>query len=232
MYSSSMLGIYGILSCIINLLGCWQIQESAKYSIDKDGVLHLICWDVANVPPIISFLYDGKGIVGYCNGKTISFDWHAKTDSTVNIILFSDSIENHTINIMNSNGRMVFSENKSNNILYRYVLNANHYTIEDLNDNIEAIILNWEYDYLKKKNLYPHLRCIIAKGYENNNRLQIGGQEYLEIVHGQPNTQSVLCVISTRHQHIIPYYLVTYDERGDVYSTQFVEYIDRLTGTD
>ena len=206
MFSSMFL--VNLLCCITNILGCWQLYESATYCVTTKGERKLISKDVSNVPPITTFLFNGKGIIEFCNGRRILFDWKQGSDNTISVE-YSDSIGNKTIYTKVTEDSMILSEMNSKSIINSYLLKQSKMKVEEY-EGAGIKISNHEYDSLKKVNPLLDLICFVAEGCEKDNKtLQLGGQEYMEILNGQPNTQYVVFVKSSSYQHNIPCYLVT-----------------------
>ena len=120
-----------------------------------------------------------------------------------------DSIGNKTLYTKVTEDSMVLSEMNSKSIINSYLLKQSKMKVEEY-EGTGIKISNSEYDSLKKVNPFLDLICLVAEGFEIDNKtLQIGGQEYMEILNGQPDTQYVLFVKSSSYQHNIPCYLVT-----------------------
>ena len=91
------------------------------------------------------------------------------------------------------------------------------YIIEEYNGK-KLKVTKEEYKYLMNNNPFKDLQCYVAVGRENGSKLQIGGQEYLEVIHQQPDTQFVVFVKSSIHQKNIPCYLITIRANGKTYA--------------
>jgi len=196
-----------LLCWITNLLGCWQLGESSTYVINPNGECSLISKEISNIPPTISFLYNGKGIVKYCNGKTLSFNWQQELDNS--ICVECDSIGKKSFIVQITESRLVLKEATNNGLINEYILKHSNLKIEEY-EGPEIKIMDFEYDFLKNKNPFPDLACFVVKGYEkNNSTLLIGGQEYWEIMNGLPYTQCVVFVKGSKRQRNIPCYLVS-----------------------
>jgi len=197
------------LFCTINaILGRWQLEESSAYFVDKSGECNLISKEVSNVPPFITFLYNGKGTIEYCNGKTVPFAWQLDSNNIIRVDC-NDSIEIKSFYTQIMDDSLVLSEITSNCLFNKYLLRQTKIKIEEY-EGTGINISNYEYDSLRNENPFLDLGCFVAEGYErNNNILQIGGQEYMELVNGLPNTQYVVFVKGSNSQQIIPCYLVT-----------------------
>ena len=206
MFSSMFL--VNLLCCITNILGCWQLVETATYCVTTEGEHKLISRDVSNVPPNTTFLYNGKGIIEFCNGRRILFDWKQNSNNTISVE-YNDSIGNQSFYTKVTDDSMVLSEMNSKSLISTYSLKQSKMKVEEY-EGTGIKISNYEYDFLKKENPLLDLTCFVAEGCEKDNiTLQIGGQEYIEILNGQPNTQYVVFVKSSKYQHKFPCYLVT-----------------------
>lgn len=210
-----------------SLLGCWQVGEVSSYYIEKDGDYKIVSREVANVPPTVSFFYDGKGIVRYCDGHQVTFDWQELSDSTISVGYGSSETDSRFVKVANKDKSLMLSECKEDNMMKCYELNASNYIINECDDVVKVKFSKQEELFLEEKNPFPHLKCYVAKGYVRDNNLYVDGQECLEIQNGQPRTQSVLFIKSSRRQRTIPCFLITYDEQGKVLYTQLIDYIKR-----
>ena len=203
--------VINLLCCISNILGCWHLMESATYFVDAHGERNPISKDVSNVPPIISFLYNGKGAIEYADGKIILFDWKHDSNNTISLAC-NDRIGNNTFYTQVTDDSIILSEINSNNYINTYLLKQSKMEIEEY-DRTGIKLSNSEYYFLKDKIQHFGLTCFFAEGREKNNKtLLIGGQEYLEIINGLPNTQYVVFVKSSNFQYNIPCYLVTINQ--------------------
>ena len=213
------------LNCITSILGGWHLMESVSYDMDSEGNSDFSSREVANVPPTVIFLNNGKGIVEYSNGCTLSFDWETKSDNTIRVALCKDSLENHLFTVCNSEEGILLRENRGNHDVC-YLLKSQHYTVEEQNESVEVDITDSEYEFLIKENPFHDLNCYVIKGNVDKDRISlILCQESLEILYGgHPNCQSVFFVKSSNSLHNIPCFLITYDDEGRVLRVNLVKY--------
>ena len=103
---------------------------------------------------------------------------------------------------------------KDSDSVNKYIMSKTDYIIEEYNGK-KLKVTKEEYKYLMNNNPFKDLQCYVAVGRENGSKLQIGGQEYLEVIHQQPDTQFVVFVKSSIHQKNIPCYLITIRANGN-----------------
>lgn len=214
-----------LLFNITNILGCWQLTESATFNFNINGEHIFASKEISNIPPIVSFLYNGKGVVEYCNGKTISLDWQFNTDNTISITY--DNVSKDLFNIEIINDCLILKEITTNVSKKEYVLRHTDLIIEEF-ERTNMIITDNEYNSLIKENPFTYLPSFIVEGCEKDkNTLQIGGQEYLEIINGYPNTQCVVFIKSSDCQRNFPCYLVTRrsDKNGVIPIANYIKHV-------
>lgn len=216
-----------LLCGITNILGCWQLEESSVYFINKQKKYNLVSKEVSNVPPFVTFLYNGKGTIDYCNGKRIPFVWQQESNNSIRVTC-NDSIDNKSFYFEIMDDSLVLAESNGKCIIHKYLLRQTKIKIEEYERN-KIKISNVEYNSLTENNPFMDLACFVAEGYEKDNvTLQIGGQEYMEIIHGIPNTQYVVFVKSSNNQQNIPCYLVTnvQSNNGIIIYANYIKHID------
>jgi len=195
-------------------LGCWHINGSLSYRITEEGDTVFISKESENVSPQVTFLYSHKGSIKYGDGNFVCFRWQEIPENRIKITFFHDSATNRILSVQNTDDRLELWENKDSDSVNKYIMSKTDYIIEEYNGK-KLKVTKEEYKYLMNNNPFKDLQCYVAVGRENGSKLQIGGQEYLEVIHQQPDTQFVVFVKSSIHQKNIPCYLITIRANGN-----------------
>jgi hypothetical protein len=196
-----------LLSSFINILGCWQLRETTTYQINQNGERYYISKEVSNVSPTATFLFNGKGLIEYCNGETTQFSWQNDSANTINVTCTSLGDKSFCYKL--SDEDLILVDRTNNCLANEYKLKRSNLKIEEYEGN-SVKVSDCEYKNLKQKNPFSELLCFVVEGYEKDNRiLRIGGQEFLEIVNGLPNKQCIVFVKTFNNQNSFPCYLVT-----------------------
>ena len=219
-----------LLSCTLSfmgmLLGQWHMGEICTYQVSEDKDTLHVSKEVSNISQTITFLYNQKGVIEYGDGKRIWFEWRNVSDSIIYTISCEDNAESKLFKVQKTNDSLELWFTKSNGITTKYVMRKFDYTIEEYSGK-EVKITKYEYDFLEGSNPFPDLTCFITEGCEKDKQtLQVGGQEYLELIHMRPNSQCVMFVKSSKYQSNIPCYLITISRNGATMYANYIRHVE------